>query len=937
MELRYQELKTTLSRLIPEERLIDDPLRCLAYGSDASFYRLIPALVVRVVNEGDVVFLLQQAHQHNTPVTFRAAGTSLSGQAVTDGVLAVLEGDSWHSHKVLNNGKAIRLQPGIIGEQANRYLAPHGRKIGPDPASLSSCKIGGIAANNASGMCCGIDQNSYKTLQSMRIILADGTLLDTASPFSRSRFAERNRRMVEGLNRLRHETLSNPALSARIRDKYRIKNTTGYSLNALIDYDDPLEILQHLMIGSEGTLGFIAEITYKTVAEHSHKATALLLFSNVQSACDALPLLKQTSVDAVELMDRAALASVQQQPGIDGLLGTLGPATTALLIESRADTPHQLQQQIGQIKTALAPLPTENGVHFSDQPETCQQLWKIRKGLFPSVGAVRDPGTTVVIEDIAFPLGRLAAGTTALQTLLQQHGYHNAILFGHALEGNLHFVITPNFNQPEAIHQYHRFMDELSHTIVEQFNGSLKAEHGTGRNMAPYVELEWGADAYRLMQEIKQLFDPRNLLNPGVILNSDANIHIKHLKPMAAVDPLVDRCIECGFCEPICPSRNLTLTPRQRIVAMREQQQSREPFNTPDYAWLVTDSCATDGLCATRCPVGIDTGAMVLNLRSQQPTKTTDTSRQIEHSARSTRWKLGVAHRMNQWLGPAIVEKTSQKLTRLSKGKLPSWDRWTPRPATPLLPSITPDSDTRPKVVYFSACNNHIFGSASSDEAQDLHTTIQSLLDKAGYTMVLPAEHTAHCCGLPFQSQGEIKAATESSQHLEQTLWETSQQGTLPILCDSSPCTARMVEQFQQPMELLEPVPFALHYLLPKLQRHTQLEQIALHIPCSARKRGLTAEFETLAHHCAKQIFQPEEEGCCGFAGDKGFTTPTLNAAALSHLRKQLPENVEQGCSSSRTCEIGLSRHSGIHYRSILHLVDHCFDAKTTTPQNRKE
>ncbi len=156
MSQRYHNLKSALATFIPAQRLIDDPLRTLAYGTDASFYRMIPRLVVRVINEDEVSQLLQLAHQHHTPVTFRAAGTSLSGQAITDSVLVVMEGNAWREHKIIEDGRRIRLQPGIVGSQANAYLAPLGRKLGPDPASINTAKIGGIAANNASGMCCGV-------------------------------------------------------------------------------------------------------------------------------------------------------------------------------------------------------------------------------------------------------------------------------------------------------------------------------------------------------------------------------------------------------------------------------------------------------------------------------------------------------------------------------------------------------------------------------------------------------------------------------------------------------------------------------------------------------------------------------------------------------------------------------------------------------------
>ncbi|MCW9079727.1 MAG: FAD-binding oxidoreductase, partial [Gammaproteobacteria bacterium] len=620
---KIKALKAALAGFIESERLIDDPLRTLAYGTDASFYRLVPQLVVKVRSEEEVSRLLGLAQQYRTAVTFRAAGTSLSGQAITDSVLVMLEGNAWRDYAVSDDASRIRLQPGIIGSQANRYLAPLGRKIGPDPASIATCKIGGIAANNASGMCCGVAQNSYQTLASMRLILADGSVLDTGDTGSREAFAASHADLLRGIEGLVADVRANPALAERIAHKFKIKNTTGYSLNALVDYNDPIDVLQHLMIGSEGTLGFIAEITYRTVVEHAYKASALVFFADVESACEAVALLKSEPVDAVEIMDRAALRSVQDQPGMPAELASLPEGAAALLVETRAGDVADLGTQIAHIQASLKSVTTLGDIMFTDVPEEFEKLWKIRKGMFPSVGAVRELGTTVIIEDIAFPVPRLAEGTVELQQLFAKHGYDNAIIFGHALEGNLHFVITPDLADAVEVRRYHGFMDELCHLVVEKYDGSLKAEHSTGRNIAPYVELEWGAEAYALMQRIKALLDPQRLLNPGVILNDDPEVHIKNFKSMAAVDPLVDRCIECGFCEPVCPSRELTLTPRQRIVVLREQARLRsaghalsESALLEDFDYAGEQTCAADGLCATRCPVGIDTGKMMKTLRA---------------------------------------------------------------------------------------------------------------------------------------------------------------------------------------------------------------------------------------------------------------------------------------------------------------------------------
>ncbi len=734
----YDGLHRALSAIIPAARLVTDPLRLLAWGTDASFYRLVPRIVVVVETEAEVVALLALAARHATPVTFRAAGTSLAGQAVTDSVLMLL-GDGWRGCRIEDDGKTIVLQPGVIGGAANRRLAPLGRKIGPDPASIDAAMIGGIAANNASGMCCGTAQNSYRTLAGIRLVLADGAVLDTRDAASRASFVERRGELVRGLDALARATRANETLSSRIRHKFRMKNTTGYSLNALVDFEDPLDILAHLMIGSEGTLGFISEIAYRTVPDYADKASALILFDDLETACRAVSALKSAPVNAVELADRAALRSVETKPGLPETIRALPPDGAALLVETRAPDASKLAAQVAAIMTILVPIRTAQPVRFSTDPAECAQFWNVRKGMFPSVGAMRAAGTTVIIEDVAFPVPRLAEATLDLQRLLIAHGYRGAIIFGHALEGNLHFVFTQDFNAPAEVERYRRFMDELCRMVIEKYDGSLKGEHGTGRNIAPFVELEWGREAYALMRTIKRLLDPTGLLNPGVLLNDDPEAHLKHLKPLPACDPIVDKCIECGFCEPKCPSRGLTLSPRQRIVGAREIARLEASGGdagpvTRLFAYHGVDTCAACGLCATACPVGIETGLLMKALRARRASplaKKIGGSLARNFGAVATGMRVGLrgADLLHGLLGTRTMQGTLDGLRRASGGALPKWSPAMPRPVhfvprTRIGAADGADADPRERIVYFPSCAARNMG------AQRGHDGVEPLPDR---------------------------------------------------------------------------------------------------------------------------------------------------------------------------------------------------------------
>ena len=935
----YDALLASISSRIPAERLITDPLRLLTWGTDASFYRLVPKLAVVVESEEEVIFLLAECARLGTPVTFRAAGTSLSGQAITDSVLLLL-GDQWRRCEIGPGAATITLQPGVIGAEANRRLARHGRKIGPDPASIDTAMIGGIAANNSSGMCCGTAQNSYKTLAGIRVVLADGTVLDTRDPASQTAFIEQQKDLVNELSALAKTTNNNAPLAARIRHKFRMKNTTGYSLNALVDYTDPLDVLAHLMIGSEGTLGFISEVTYYTVPEYADKASALILFDDLETACRAVTVLKAAPVVAVELADRAALRSVEGKPGLPETIRALGPDGAALLVETRAADAAMLAAQIRAVEAALSDMHTFEPVRFSSDPAECAQFWNVRKGMFPSVGAVRAIGTTVIIEDVAFPIERLAEATLELQRLLVAHGYSDAIIFGHALEGNLHFVFTQDFNAPAEVERYRNFMDALCAMVVEKYDGSLKGEHGTGRNIAPFVELEWGAEAYALMRKIKVLFDPHGLLNPGVVINDDAGVHLKNLKPLPQCDPLVDKCTECGFCEPKCPSRGLTLSPRQRIVGWR--QIARLGREAPDsaeigalsnlYDYHGIDTCAACGLCATACPVGIETGLLIKSLRGrrQGPVARRVAMTFADHYdalIAGVRVGLTIADLLHGVLGTRVMQGVLDGARRMSGSRLPKW--------SPTLPCAVHFKPPEPRamsgaerIVYFPSCAARTMGSQHDDDAEALPVVAERLFRKAGFDVVYPRHLAALCCGQPFESKGFIAAADRKSTELEAVLCDASENGRWPIVFDTSPCAYRMRRFCGARLPVHDSIEFIHDAVLPRLALVPVRDPVAIHPVCSVRKMGTVDKLTVIASRCSAEVVAVHDVLCCGFAGDKGFNRPELNEHALRHLKDALPAGCTHGYSSSRTCEIGLSEQAGFPYRSIIHLVEACAIAK---------
>lgn len=932
----YQQLKKELSKTIPSKRIITNPLQLLAYGTDASFYRLIPKIVVQVHTEEEAVEVIRQTGKLNIPVTYRAAGTSLSGQAITDSVLMVATHE-WRKYTILDDeALKIKLQPGITGARANIHLKPFGRKIGPDPASINAAMIGGIAANNASGMCCGTDQNSYKTIADIRIVLYDGTILDTSDEKSKLDFTEKHPEIIREIEKLRDSIKADNTLTERIKQKYKIKNTTGYSINALVDYEDPFDIIKHLMIGSEGTLAFTSDITYHTVVDEKYKACALMIFETIEKACEVVPMLKKTPVSAVELLDRDSIRSIEDDPEAPSYFRTLPETACLLLVEIQANEQCEMNEKEAVIRKSIETYPTIQPYKFTSDPKEYNFNWKARKGLLSSIGGLRKTGTTCLIEDVAFPIDRLGDACVALKDLFKRLGYADAVLYGHALDGNFHIVFSQDFNSPSEVQKYADMMDELADIVVNKFDGSLKAEHGTGRNMAPFVEKEWGEAAYKIMLKIKDIFDPHKLINPGVIINENPKIHLENLKPLPAANEIIDKCMECGFCEPNCVAEGLTLSPRQRIVIAREisrlkalgEDPSRLKQMLDDAKYYSDETCATDGLCGLVCPVKIDTGKFIKHGRHEEAS---DTAKKVASyignrmagTTSAARVGLNFVHFVHSILGDTLMGVIASTMRTLSLKTIPKWNKDMPKGASKIKDMVINEGQVD-KVVYFPSCINRSMGKSNGYEKGDVELTkkTQELLQRAGFTIIYPEGINSLCCGMAFSSKGLKEEGTRKSKELENALLKASENGKYPILFDMSPCFYTFHEAYEnKDLKIYDPIEFMLDFVMPKLEIKHPRNIVTVFPVCSVKKIGMEQKLLQLAKLCAKEVAFVDTN-CCGFAGDRGFTYPELNAHGQRHLNEQIPAGCKDGYSTSRTCEIGMSEYSDINFKSIFYLID---------------
>lgn len=935
-------IEKSLLEFLPPERVKTRYIDRVSYGADAGFYFLLPQAVVKPVSEEEVVRLFAFSHQHAVPLVFRTGGTSLSGQSITDGILVDLS-QFWNKIAIEENGSLVRVQPGITGAMVNGWLKKYRRKIGPDPSSINAAMMGGILSNNSSGMCCGVSLNAYHTTRFIKFILPNGKSFSTEIADDYVRFEKECGDIFNELAAIRKEITSNPQLFETIRRKYITKNTVGYAINAFIDHEHPLDIMSRLLIGGEGTLAFIAEAVLQTVPDFAYKSTALLYFTDIFAACKAIGPLKSSGAEAVELMDRASLHAVQDLPGMPAIVKELPESAAALLIEFQENETELLNTKVNAFLNYVPGMALLSPPVFTTDPEEQAFLWKVRKGLFPAVGAVRKSGTTVILEDIAFPVDKLGEAIVDLHQLFAAYRYDNAIIFGHAKDGNLHFVITQSFNEQAEIERYDHFLRAVVELVITKYDGTLKAEHGTGRNMAPFVETEWGGDAYRIMERLKKCIDPQNLLNPGVIINSDKNVHIHHLKSLPSVEEEVDRCIECGYCEHRCPSRDITTTPRRRIVIRRELERLKEAGDKKMHDLLVEqyqydgiETCAVDGLCAGACPVYINTGDLIKRLRREN------------HSSSENRMALTVARNfriveklvsggvstgnvVNKLLGRNSMKRLTGFM-KLFFPVMPSWSPYLTRP--PQLPEINVATvtDQHAHIVYFPACISRIMGTGVDGKINIMQTFVE-VCNKVNISISYLKDLKGSCCGQIFSSKGFAEAYKYTANNIVEKLWQSSNEGKWPIVIDVSSCaytlhhlrsalTSDNGDKFEK-LRILDSVDFLHDMVLPRVRSVNKKGTVVLHPVCSLEKMGIEKKFLAIARSFAREVTVPLSAGCCGMAGDRGFLFPELTASATHAEATEVRKNRFDGYySSTKTCEMAMTDAVQANYESILYLVN---------------
>ena len=934
----YKDIRDSLRRTLGADRVLDSDLWREIYARDASYFDVTPECIVRPSSTDEVRKVLDFARKARLGVTFRTGGTSLSGQTVGPGIICELR-TAFHRAEVRDGGKRIWFEPGLTANQVNNILRPHHHHIGPDPASSQAAMMGGILSNNSSGMQAGVEHNSYHTMHSMEFMLVNGHTYNSALEADRRRFEEDERELCAGLVDIRRQILSSPEIKNKIVEKYKIKNVTGYAMNSFVDYSHPIDIFTHLMIGAEGTLGYIVSAELNTLPLKSVYSSALLYFSTVTEAAATAATLDRSGALAVEMMDYDSLCSTQ------GLKSGMPHGTTAMLVDYGEDSSEAMAELTASLRPKFKALP--GLIHFDDFTTTVaqrQHLWQIRNGVFPCVAGVRTPGATVILEDVAAPVERLAELVDGVQALFHRHGYNGAI-FGHARAGNIHPLVTSKMDSQKSIDNFKNFMEGFVDHVLN-LNGSLKGEHGTGRAIAPFVAREWGDEIYAMMRRVKQLADPQGILNPGVIINDDPDAFIRPMKSMdifgAHLDyPEADKCIECGYCEHVCPSRDITLTPRQRLQARRVIARTGSDALRKEYEYIGTDTCCADGSCQLPCPMNINTGVATDAIRAISNSSIFDKAlmASADHYGAvesSIRGALKAAVLTQKVISPYPLIWATDFMHKLYR-QSPHWSKHFPMPAKIHWREVS----GTPDFIYFPACVTRIFGGSTLGK-DDMITVMLRIADRAGLSMSLPKEMHGLCCSQIWEHKGDPEGERVVARKTVDAFYGMSRQGEVPIVCDTTSCTHTLLAMAEKKglfddeylkkyraLKIVDITQWLADTVLPRLKVTSPKKKVLLHPTCASRIMGVDGKMVEVAKACAKEVVIPSDAQCCGAAGDRGFIFPEVARAATAPEKASIPESpagsyagYDGFYSLARTCEISMQDTMNLPYESILYLVD---------------
>ena len=928
---RSRAIAADLRALLGFDKVKDDRPTITAYAVDASIYRIEPQAVVLVESEDDIAATIRYAASRGIPVTPRAAGTNLTGSAIGSGIVL----DVSRLNRILEVNREehwARVQPGIVLAELNIQLARQGLLFGPDPSSGDMCKLGGMLGNNSSGPHTLRYGAVKDNVHSLRMCLASGGWLDARS---------------YGLDdpALAHWLTTIPALRGLL-DLVRThadvihakkptisKNSCGYNLFGLVDglMTGSLD-LPKLFVGSEGTLGVVSEATLRLVDKPKETVTGLIHFRRLEDVGEAVPRLLELEPSALEVMDSNTLNLIGRSRH-----GIPSDAAATLLIELDDNSMEgELRGRVERITSVCRPFRLASDIAVAFDPERREQLWKARKALYPTLYRY-DPRKKPInfVDDVVVRAERISELIQYLETFFGGQQVPVAI-FGHIGNGNAHIVPLLNVNDSGDFHKMVHAYHEIHSTVLNRFGGSICGEHGDGRIRAEYVRKMFGEELYAIFVQVKQAFDPGNILNPGIkISDRPFTDHIDYTR-------LSKSCATCAKCNSVCPVYD---------VFQSEDMSARgwfEIVTATDYSYLdskrVVDACLNCKSCRTICPAGVDVSDLILRKRAEHPNQLAGWL--FEQQARGIwfdpllRW-LG----RTQWLWDRpLVRWCVEWVTKPILRQLAPTARLPHELVLPKLAStqlreryanlIPSESNPLPSggVAYFHGCAANYFDDGVGD-------AVIRVLRAHGVEPALPPQR---CSGTPIQTYGHQALAREGARFNLKSLaaYETIVTGcaSCTLMLKDYPALFEDGEERQQAEQLAKKVRHITEFVAtspqhpPMAQAAGRTECVTYHSSCHLRAAGVTKEPRKVLASLPGVNFSemPGADRCAGGAGTflvKDYETSQKIFQRKARAVQQSGANVV--ATSCPACMVqlknGLGR--GVEVKHVAQLLREAYDA----------
>ena len=920
-----------------EGEVLFSPVDRILYSTAACIYQIEPLGAVRPRHEADVLAVLEYARRHRLPITPRGGGSGLTGGTLGRGIVLDLSKHFRQVRDIDPERGTVRVQPGVIQAELNRALRPHGVHFAPDPSSSNWCTVGGMVANNAGGSHTVGHGATRENHVSIRLALANGEVIDTAPVGAADLDApvDTARRLARGVKEI---AARGRAAIDRHQPTTR-RNSSGYALREAVRGD--VVDLGPLVCGSEGTLGIVLDATLRTVPIPKAKATALVLFDDLEKAGAAVVEVLKSRPAAVELLDRIFVEVVRQA---DPSLGATFPAGTEaiLIVEVDGDEEREVRGRLDAIGAALVDrlrLATE--VRKATRPEDTARGWAVRKAASPILsrreGKLRN---TRFIEDAAVHPERMAEFVRSLRALLRRHGLQAAI-FGHAGDCNLH--CNPLMNQRDPAHL------DLMETIAAEFTdlviglgGSLSGEHGDGRLRTPFLSRAYGP-LVELFSEVKRLFDPEGILNPGIIVHDGASrltdglrygAEYARVATTTALDDDVwqreiEKCHGCGACRHYCPvaveTGDEAATARAKGNLLRAAISGRVPAGSiaTDAFKQVMDLCVNCRLCHSECPTAIDIPGMAILAKEAYVRARGKRRADRVLTASGPLLKMGTATApiANAAMKAPLLRRLMEPITGLAaERRMPDFD---PEPLQPRVPSVDPDGD---KVAYFHGC----FGGYQDVEGEG-RAAIQ-LLEALGCTVAVPPQE---CCGIAAITYGHLDDVRPAAARNVATFLDLLRRGYTPLYSAPS-CGLALVEDAPRLLGTPQAEVLARHlrdvgdYVLERLEARPDLRarlqpvplRLTYHNPCHFQARGMgDSVLRLLRLVPGVEVVPIVKDHCCGIAGTFGMKS--CNFDQSMRMGRPLFESigatgvpvVATGCG---TCKIQIEQGSGL---TVVHPI----------------